>query len=70
MSGKFFENGAIVVAIWPDGSGSETKATFQYESDADDFCRAPRDKGGPIFVRVSTYDASVRAFPPEPTDER
>ena len=64
MPGKFFENGAVVFEVWPDGSG-ETKATFQYETDADDFCRSPRDKGGPMLIRFSLYDASFRAFPSE-----
>lgn len=65
MTGRFFNNGSMVLSIYPDGSG-EVRAMFQYDSDADAFCAAPRDKGGPMYVRVNTYDASFRAFPPEP----
>lgn len=65
MSGKFFKNGAIVIAVYPDGSG-ETKATFQYKNDADSFCQMPRDKGGPMLISLCLYEASFRAFPAEP----
>lgn len=68
MAGKIFENGAIVIEVWPDGSG-ELKATFQYDADADNFCKATRDKSDAMLVRVSLYDGAFRGFPANPNPE-
>jgi hypothetical protein len=67
MLDRIVPNGSVVIAVYPDGSG-ETKAFFQYEGDADDFCRAPRDKGGPMLIRVSMFDGRFMAFPADPIE--
>lgn len=65
MLDRIFPNGAVVISVYPDGSG-ETRAIFAYPGEADAFCRIERDKGEPMLVRVSLYDGGFRAFPSEP----
>lgn len=64
MIDKIVPNGAVVLKVWPDGSG-ETIAFFQYETAADEFCQLSRDKDGPMLIRISLYDGRFRGFPSE-----